>query len=64
MNDVAAVGPRQFYVTNYLYTRKEIESFALVQWGFVTYFDGKKSHVASDDRFLQANGISASNDGR
>lgn len=66
-NDVAAVGPEQFYVTNDAGTRpsdalRAAETFLRLPWASVVYFDGiRLTKVAEGLRY--ANGIALSENG-
>jgi len=67
-NDVVAVGPREFYVSNDFRIDREsllarIEFLTRAATGTLYYFDGMAWKIAAEDlRF--ANGVSISNDGR
>lgn len=67
LNDVAPVGPEQFYVTIDAGTRagtlaRLAETFLRLPWSGLGYFDGTKAQlVASGLRY--ANGVAVSNDG-
>ena len=66
---MVAVGPRQFYVTNYLKFHgpgsilSKLETFAMLHLGTVAYYDGKDSKIVLEG-FLLANGINKSPDGK
>ncbi|MFZ5609181.1 MAG: hypothetical protein ACOY99_06190 [Pseudomonadota bacterium] len=64
-NDVAATGPRQFYASNDLGATsaigKMLETYFLMPWGNVVYYDGVAGRVALDG-LLYANGVSRMDD--
>jgi len=65
-NDVVAVGPRQFYVTNYLRhhageNKIYAELFLPLAYSSVVYFDGEKGKLVADG-LTGANGINISPD--
>jgi len=66
-NDVVAVGPRQFYVTNDRAFDKGLMSILELYLAFplttIAYFDGVEGHVAAEG-LTYANGINQSLDGR
>lgn len=66
-NDLVAVGPRSFYVTNdhSLSSRswRMLEDFIQLKRSFVLYYDGKEMRVAAKG-FGYANGINISADGK
>lgn len=66
-NDVAAVGPRQFYFTNDHGSPSNIgrllEDFLQMSRSNVAFFDGKNTRIVAEG-FGYANGIWADNDGR
>ena len=65
-NDVYAVGPRSFYVTNDHGSRtprgRMLEDYLFLKKAFVLYFDGSAMSVAAK-RIGYANGIAGSRDG-
>ena len=65
MNDLVAVGPDQFYITQWLYNRDLAYSyieFALFQHlGKVFFFDGRKAKEVASGMFV-SNGINISPD--
>ncbi len=67
LNDVALIGPDQFYVTNDHYYppgfMRQIEDYLLLRKTDVVYFDGENAHVAVK-HLTYANGIAVSADGR
>jgi arylesterase/paraoxonase len=66
-NDLVAVGPRSFYVTNdhgfVSRSWQRMEDFIPLKRSFVLYYDGKKMRVAAKG-FGYANGINISADGK
>lgn len=66
-NDVVAVGPESFYVTNDHGAKpglaRTLEDILLLRNGSVVYFDGSKMSQAAD-RLSYPNGINVSDDGR
>lgn len=66
-NDIVAVGPEDFYVTNDHGTAsprgKMIDDMLLLAHGNVVHYDGKEMAIAAED-LLYPNGINASADGR
>ncbi len=66
-NDIAAVGPRQFYFTNDHGSKSEfsrtIEDYLQLPRSNVVFFDGKQLRVAAGG-FRLANGIWAAKDGK
>lgn len=66
-NDIAAVGPEQFYVTNtHAHPpggRQTIETYGRLRGARVVYFDGEQFRTAID-HLLFPNGINVSADGR
>lgn len=67
MNDVAPVGPEQFYVTIDAGTRagtfgRVVETFARMPWSGLGHFDGTKASVAVSG-LRYANGVAVSRDG-
>ena len=68
LNDLVAVGPESFYVTNDAGTvnhtaARVAETFLQLPWANVVFFDGKQASVAVKGLQL-ANGIATSRDGR
>jgi arylesterase / paraoxonase len=66
-NDVAAVGPRQFYFTNdhgsrYGFLRR-LEDFLQLSWSNIAYYDGRDIRIAAKN-LSYANGIWAGSDGK
>ena len=66
INDIVAVGPESFYVTNWIYYRNRIMSQLEVflfqlEWSSILYFDNGKVRTVADG-FLMANGINISPD--
>lgn len=64
-NDLVAVGPRQFYVTNdhgYSGFKRTLEDFLALPVSNVVWFDGNKGEVVIND-LAYANGINMSPDG-
>jgi len=66
-NDITAVGPRQFYITNDHGSRsvlgKKLEDYLRLSRSNIVYYDGAKMHVVADG-FSYANGIWAAVDGK
>lgn len=67
LNDVAPVGPEQFYVTIDAGTRagtfgRVVETFARMPWSGLGFFDGAKASVAVQG-LRYANGVAVSSDG-
>lgn len=66
-NDLVAVGPRSFYVTNdhgfASRSWRMLEDFIPLKRSFVLYYDGKETRVAAKG-FGYANGINISADGK
>lgn len=66
-NDIAAVGPRQFYFTNDHGSRsalgKKLEDYLRLSRSNIVYYDGTKMRVVAD-ALSYANGIWAANDGK
>lgn len=67
-NDVVAVGPRRFYVTNdHGYPRghwmQTLEDYLGLPLAKISYFDGEKGHIVAKT-LRYANGINISPDGR
>lgn len=67
LNDVAPVGPEQFYVTLDAGTRADslgraAETFLRLPWAGLLWFDGGKATVAASG-LRYANGVAVSNDG-
>ena len=66
-NDVLAVGPNQFYFTNYQYYhgnwKGQLELYQLCAWGSIGYYDGSKTVIIQDQLCLP-NGINMSPDER
>lgn len=67
LNDVAPVGPEQFYVTIDAGTRVDsfgrvVETFARMPWSGLGFFDGAKASVAVSG-LRYANGVAVSRDG-
>ena len=66
-NDIAAVGPRQFYFTNDHGSGsalgKKLEDYLRLSRSNIVYYDGAKMRVVADD-FSYANGIWATGDGK
>lgn len=67
LNDVAPVGPEQFYVTIDAGTRagtfgRVVETFARMPWSGLGFFDGTKASVAVSG-LRYANGVAVSRDG-
>ncbi len=66
-NDIAAVGPRQFYFTNDHGSASSIgrslEDYLQLSRSNVAYFDGKRLRIVADG-FGYANGIWATDDGK
>ena len=67
INDIVAVGPESFYVTNWMYFENKIlahlENFLQLQWSsLLFYHNGEVTTVA--DGFLMANGVNVSPDKR
>lgn len=68
LNDVAAVGPEQFYATNDAGTRQEdslrvVETFLRLPWSSVVYFDGSRVRRVVDG-LRYANGIVVTRSGQ
>ena len=66
INDVVAVGPESFYITNWIYSRNYILSrlevfIAQLQWSSLLYYDEGKTRTVADG-FIMANGVSISPD--
>ena len=67
INDIVAVGPESFYVTNWMYFENKIlarlENFLQLHWSSLLFYDsGEVTTVA--DGFLMANGVNVSPDKR
>jgi arylesterase/paraoxonase len=66
-NDVAAVGPRSFYVTNdhgnVSAFGRTLEEYLRLERSYVLYYDGEKFRVVAKD-LSYANGINVSHDGK
>ena len=68
-NDLVAVGPRQFYVTNYAKYHghgsimAKVEMYGLIHLATVAYYDGKASTIVVEGLIL-ANGVNKSPDGK
>jgi arylesterase/paraoxonase len=66
-NDVHAVGPRQFYVTNDRGYQKglmaTIEGYFALPFSSLAYFDGEKGAIAAKN-LVYANGVNQSPDGK
>ena len=64
LNDLAAVGPDKFYVSNYQYFRqsllRKLETILMLNLGNLLYFDGKA--VVQDNWMLTPNGVAVSPD--
>ena len=65
LNDLVAIGPRQFYATNYLYSCAtfRFELALLLSWGSVTYYNGSNGRIVAEGLTIP-NGINISPDGR
>ena len=65
LNDLVAVGPRQFYITNFLYScaTLTLEHVLHVSWGSVSYYNGTKGRILVEHLNVP-NGINISPDGR
>ena len=65
-NDVVAVGPRRFYVTNdhgnFSALGRTLEEYLQLARSYVLYYDGQNFKKAAED-IAYANGINASHDG-
>ena len=67
INDIVAVGPESFYVTNWMYFENKmlahLENFLQLHWSsLLFYHNGEVTTVA--DGFLMANGVNVSPDKR
>lgn len=66
-NDIAAVGPRQFYFTNDHGSRSmlgsKLEDYLRLSRSNIVYYDGAKMHIVADG-LSYANGIWAAGDGK
>lgn len=66
-NDLVAVGPREFYVTNMQGAAsnfgRNLEKYLQLAWAYVLYYDGKDFRKAAED-LAYPNGIAVSNDGK
>lgn len=66
-NDITAVGPRQFYITNDHGSRsalgRKLEDYLRLSRSNIVYFDGTRMHIVADG-FSYANGIWATRDGK
>jgi arylesterase/paraoxonase len=66
-NDLVAVGPREFYVTNMQGATsnfgQNLEKYLQLAWAYVLYYDGKDFRKAAED-LAYPNGITVSRDGK
>ncbi|PKN88948.1 MAG: hypothetical protein CVU51_02570 [Deltaproteobacteria bacterium HGW-Deltaproteobacteria-1] len=66
-NDITAVGPRQFYITNDHGSSsalgKKLEDYLRMSRSNIVYYDGAKMRIVADG-FSYANGIWATSDGK
>ena len=64
LNDLVAVGSRQFFATNFVYRCATVmlEHIFFLPWGSVTYYDGSKGSIVAD-ALTGPNGINTSPDG-
>jgi len=66
-NDITAVGPRQFYITNDHGSRsalgRKLEDYLRMSRSNIVYYDGAQMHIVADG-FSYANGIWATSDGK
>ena len=69
LNDLVTIGPRQFYITNYVYychskhsdLTATLEHMFYLPWGNVVYYDGTKGKIAAKN-LVVPNGINTSPD--
>jgi len=66
-NDLVAVGPKEFYVTNMQGATSDfgrnLEKYLQLSWAYVLHYDGKGFRKAAED-LAYPNGIAVSRDGR